>query len=98
MTEARFQEIKTLAKSLVSTVIAVADVIRQEGPVNSGALYCALMAKNIVDSPGNFDRLMGLVTAGGTIVKEGLVYRPATPAEVEAFDAEIMKEVLDGRV
>lgn len=97
MSPERLQEIKTQAKALIETVMVVANTVRQEGPVNAGALYCALMAKNIVDSPANFERLMGLVTAGGTVVKDGLIYRPATSAEVKAFDAEIIKEVRDGR-
>lgn len=98
MSPERFQQIKTQAQLLVRTVQAVAGAIHENGAISGGLLYATLLAKGIVDGIPAFTKLMQLVTAGGTIVKDGAHYRVATIAEVEAFDKGILAELGEGSI
>jgi hypothetical protein len=93
MTPERKREIIQQLSTVITMTKAIVDTIRDMGPTPTDVVYDALVGHGLVDS-GSFDRFMQLACATGSVVREGLVIRPATREEQKAHDIKVLAELV----
>ena len=84
-------ELVAQMRTLMDLIRRIVDMIAFCGPIPAKTLFEMLNAQAV--NKESFDRLMLMVCATGRVVRDGLVFRQATVAEMEAHALTMLEEI-----